>query len=127
MMPLRRVRVCGYCLWLTSSLLVTGCAMGRSSVSMDSNSPSPWMNLEFLPSRKKADVKNYHRSIAEQRPDGESAAEITPAVTEKKKESRLASWLLPGSERTPLPLPRSDIQNPQTAASEARPDWWGFE
>ena len=108
--------------------LFTGCALGRSNVSMDSNSRAPWMNFELLPSRKKADPANYHRSIAEQRSDAKSEASIEPALATTKTELRLPGWLTPGADRTPLPLPRSDAEGMPSEVREAsgHPDWYDF-
>ncbi|OYW18101.1 MAG: hypothetical protein B7Z55_11265, partial [Planctomycetales bacterium 12-60-4] len=116
-------------LLLFSSLGLSGCAFGRSSLSIDSNSRSPWLGLELIPSRKKADPPNYNRSVAQQRYSTEVQAEIQPAVQKPKKESRLPNWLNPMAERTPLPLPRTDVEPPPLAESPAEstnPDWWGF-
>lgn len=124
-------RVAGLSVGLATVLTggIGGCALGRSNVSIDSNSRAPWMNLEFLPSRKKADPSNYHRSVAENRSATPSAptAEVTTAAPPAKKETRLANWLTPGGERTPLPLPRSDIAGDAGNSTASTPAWWGFE
>ncbi len=120
-------------LLVLGALLLPGCAMGRSNVSIDSNSRAPWMNLEFLPSRKKPDTSTYHRSIAQQKSQSADVATIAPAVATPKKEVRLLNWLTPGSERTPLPLPRTDLEledsiglNAGKSTADSTPEWWGF-
>ncbi len=110
--------------------MVAGCAVDRSGVSMDSNSRSPWMNLELAPSRKKDNAPNYHRAIANRSDSTAPAAEVKTALLPPKSELRLPQWLHPGSEKTPLPLPRTDLAPVATSSSSgessARPDWWDF-
>lgn len=124
--------------WLLSvaAMLQSGCALGRSNVSIDSNSRAPWMNLELLPSRKKKDTSSYHRSVNQRSGSStEDAVEIEPAVAAPKKEVRLLNWLTPSSEKTPLPLPRTDVELSATGAAASTtkstiptetPDWWDF-
>ncbi len=119
------------CCWmiLLSSVALSGCALGRSSLSIDSNSRSPWLGLELIPGKKPADPANYHRSIAQHRSQPGDQAEIQAAIQKPKKESRLPGWLNPMAERTPLPLPRTDVEPPpfaEKSTATSNPDWWGF-
>lgn len=114
---------------LLGSLMLPGCTLGRSSLSIDSNSRSPWLGLELIPGRKSAEAATYNRAIAQQRSQSGAQAQVHAAIQKPKKESRLPGWLNPVSERTPLPLPRTDVQPPPFAENStvnSNPDWWGF-
>jgi hypothetical protein len=132
-MTMTAIRPRGVARWaVVMSLLLSGCAMGRSSLSIDSNSRAPWLGLEFLPSKKEA-PPNYSRSVKQQKSRGKDQVAITPATQSPKKERSLPNWLKPGSEKTPLPLPRTDVvptadesAGASEAADQAHPDWWDF-
>jgi hypothetical protein len=114
---------------LLGSLTLSGCTLGRSSLSIDSNSRSPWLGLELIPGRKSADAAAYNRAIAQQRSPSGDQTQVHAAIQKPKKETRLPGWLNPISEKTPLPLPRTDVQPPpfaETSTVNSNPDWWGF-
>ncbi|MBI1348284.1 hypothetical protein GC163_18575 [bacterium] len=84
----------------------SGCALERSSVSVDSNSRSPWLGLQFLPS-KKSDSSNYYRSISRQVDAGSEPTVIQTAAEPKRSEIRLSEWILPAKSPEPQVLPRT--------------------
>lgn len=52
--------------WISGLLAVfcsTGCAVDRTSLSMDSNSRMPWLGVDLLPARKKQDDRPRSRTI----------------------------------------------------------------
>lgn len=107
-----------------------GCAVSHWSLSSDSGSRAPWLNMEFLPSRKKAAV-NYQRSISQQHAPGREQPVVRTATEPVHKEKRLAHWLMPQTERAPLPLPRTDLgPDGQSVGlhedADSHPDWWDF-
>lgn len=116
-------------LCLGGALCLSGCALGRGNVSIDSNSRAPWMNLELMPSKKKEKPANYHRSVAERQTDGASEVEIQTAMATPRRELRLPQWMTPSSERTPLPLPRTDVDvdlSKPGSETQEHPDWYDF-
>lgn len=123
------VRLCPLILCLGGLWGLSGCTLGRSNVSIDSNSRAPWMNLELMPSRKKEKPANYHRSVAEQRGDGAKPVEVQEAMAAPRRELKLPQWMTPSSERTPLPLPRTDadldISHPGSI-THGNPEWYDF-
>jgi hypothetical protein len=93
-------------LWLLAASLACGCAVERSSLSIDSNSRVPFMGLQLAPPKKKEPV--YQRSISRDRAAQSEAAVVRLAQHEPRTESRWTDWLTPSPPRVSQPLPRTE-------------------
>jgi hypothetical protein len=105
---------------LCGTLGLSGCALERSSVSMDSNSRFPFFGFQLAP--KKKEEPAYQRSISQHRSRPSDVPKIQPAVREPERESAWPQWLSLPTARPVLPLPRTDrvVEEPraeQTASS----------
>jgi len=91
---------------------LAGCAVERSSLSMDSNSRFPWLGLQLSPPKSKEPA--YHRPIAQKSGKRTDEAKVTLAVDPPRTETKWADWLNPLPQRVSQPLPRTE---PDDAAS----------
>lgn len=83
----------------------SGCALERSSLSIDSDSRVPFFGFQFAPRRR---PPAYERSISRTKPSTEPAAKVTTTLLETPPESSWPAWLTRSSRPT-QPLPRTDV------------------
>lgn len=85
--------------------LGSGCALERSSLSIDSDSRVPFFGFQFAPRRR---PPAYERSISRTKPSAEPPAKVTTTLLETPPESPWPAWLT-RSARPTQPLPRTDV------------------
>jgi hypothetical protein len=96
-----------------------GCALERSSLSIDSNSRIPFFGFQFAP-RPKPPV--YDRSVSRPKPGAEPSAKVKPALLETPKEGAWPGWLGLPTPRPTQPLPRTDVLAGEPAAPKSAAD-----
>jgi len=101
----------------------SGCALERSSVSIDSNSRSPWFGLQLLPS-KKADTSGYHRSISRQPESEREQVSIVPALANPRSEFRIPAWLKPSASPESQQLPQTTGADPVERSVSDAVEFW---
>ena len=90
-----------------ASILTGGCAVNRTSMSMDSVSRRPFFGIELAPKKRSTPV--YEKSIAQHRRQAADAPKVQPAIRETKTDGPWPEWLALPSSRPTLPLPRTDL------------------
>uniref|UniRef100_A0A7C2JYN1 DUF3035 domain-containing protein n=1 Tax=Schlesneria paludicola TaxID=360056 RepID=A0A7C2JYN1_9PLAN len=113
MSPVRPVR-CSLVLFALG--LCAGCAVERSSLSIDSNSRVPFLGLQLAPSKKKEPV--YQRSISREPAAKSAAATVQLAVEEPRGDTHWTDWLTP-APRFSQPLPRTEPEPNASASANA--------
>src|SRR5689334_17013485 len=99
--PLPHHRLCQHAgLGLSLAVFASGCAVEHSSLSIDSNSRSPFLGLQFMQPKEKEPA--YHRPIARTKKDPE--AKVALATEPVKTESKWSDWLNPLPQRVSQPL-----------------------
>jgi hypothetical protein len=92
---------------LSLTLAAGGCAVEHSSLSIDSNSRSPFLGLQLAPPKSKEPA--YHRPIARERgKKGTDEAKVALAVDPPRTETKWSDWLNPLPQRVSQPLPRTE-------------------
>jgi hypothetical protein len=109
--PMIRSRFLWATLFAGLGLIQVGCAVERSSLSMDSNSRFPWLGLQLSPPKSKEPA--YHRPIA-QKSGKMDEAKVALAVDPPRTETKWSDWLNPLPQRISQPLPRTE---PEESAS----------
>ena len=113
MPPVPQIR---FCLVLLALGWCTGCAVERSSLSIDSNSRVPFLGMQLAPAKKKEPV--YQKSISRGLSTKSDAAVVQLAVEEPRSDTHWADWLSP-APRVSQPLPRTDQQPHAPAPANA--------
>ncbi|MDZ4684917.1 MAG: hypothetical protein SH850_07475 [Planctomycetaceae bacterium] len=102
---------------LAAAVVCSGCTVERSSLSIDSNSRSPFLGLQFAPPKSKEPV--YHRPISRERVKQKSdGAKVELAVEPPRTEAKWSDWLNPLPQRVSQPLPRTESDETASTAPD---------
>jgi hypothetical protein len=100
-------RAAAWLLGVIALATMGGCAVERSSLSIDSNSRVPFLGLQLAPPKSKEPA--YQRQISrERKKSGADQPKVALAVESTKTETKWPDWLNPLPQRVSQPLPRTE-------------------
>lgn len=98
-------------LWVVIALaLCSGCEVGRTMFQMDSNSGSPFMGIDLLPSRKTSSIRRapQQETLPVKNATAQTPVQLADAAPVRKEASLLESLKLKRPDKIPLAMTPPD-------------------